>query len=93
VLRKQNKCKSLKDFRTKKTLVQIVGLIIYISRSIARYNNENNHIIIEESTSDTALIFQLPTHNNLNILLRYWLIHIYVTSRACDVVLTYGRGS
>jgi len=26
--------------------VQIVGLIIYISRSIARYNNENNSLYV-----------------------------------------------
>jgi len=31
-----------KDFRTKKTRAQIVGLITSISCSIARYNDENN---------------------------------------------------
>ena len=33
------KCKS---FLNKRTLVQIFGLIIYICRSIARYNNNKN---------------------------------------------------
>jgi len=39
VLISVNNFESVKYFRKKRTLVQIVGLIIYISRSIARYNN------------------------------------------------------
>ena len=42
-----------KRFQNKQTLVQIVSLIIYISRSIVRYNNENY------ASSSTFIIYSM----------------------------------
>jgi hypothetical protein len=48
--------------------------------------------LLEKVCQALRVTFQLVTQNNLQTLLKYWLINIYVTHTACDA-LAFSSGS